>query len=194
MALSVGLDGVPQTTATCVVSEHGGIVREAQLASEPQAPVRWPGVRDGGIAMIGPDVGPLAPWLHRAEPRARRAIVQTATRPATGPRGALMVRSDLRYGDGRARRLHLGWLRPVHWKPVSAPDMRAGSGACHGHPRAADRRSGRFRIPGGTGPLDRCRPPPSTAATLARHPAWDVARGHRLPDRTADQRPWGVGP
>ena len=65
MKLFVGLDVSLEKTAICVVSEHGRIVREAQVASEPEALVRWLGAQDGSIAAIGLEAGPLSQWLHR---------------------------------------------------------------------------------------------------------------------------------
>ena len=43
MRLFVGLDVSLEKTAICVISEHGRIVREAQVASEPEALLRWIG-------------------------------------------------------------------------------------------------------------------------------------------------------
>ena len=41
MKLFVGLDVSLEKTAICVVSEHGKIVKEVQVASEPEALLRW---------------------------------------------------------------------------------------------------------------------------------------------------------
>lgn len=40
-------------------------VKEAQVASEPEALMRWIGDQDGKIAAIGFDNGPPLPLLHR---------------------------------------------------------------------------------------------------------------------------------
>ena len=56
MMLFVGLDVSLEKTAICVVSEHGKIEREAQVASEPEALTRWMGDLDGTIAAIGLEV------------------------------------------------------------------------------------------------------------------------------------------
>ncbi|MFC0200704.1 IS110 family transposase, partial [Paracoccus rhizosphaerae] len=49
MKLFVGLDVSLEKTATCVISEHGKIVREAQAASEPEALARWIENLDGTL-------------------------------------------------------------------------------------------------------------------------------------------------
>ncbi|MBB3709810.1 hypothetical protein FHS67_006166 [Aminobacter aminovorans] len=52
-------------TAICVVSEHSKFVKEAQIASEPEALVCWIRIQEGTIAAIGLEAGPLSQWLHR---------------------------------------------------------------------------------------------------------------------------------
>ena len=65
MRLFVRLDVSLEKTAICVVSEHGKIVKEAQVASEPEYLLRWISDQDGAIAAIGLEAGPLSQWLHR---------------------------------------------------------------------------------------------------------------------------------
>jgi transposase len=59
MKVFVGLDVSLEKTAICVISEHGKIVKEAQVASEPEALLRWIGDQDGEVAAIGLEAGPL---------------------------------------------------------------------------------------------------------------------------------------
>jgi hypothetical protein len=65
MKLFVGLDVSLEKTAICVISEHGRILKEAQVASEPDALLRWINDQDGGVAAVGLEAGPLSQWLHR---------------------------------------------------------------------------------------------------------------------------------
>ena len=129
MKLFVGLDVSLEKTAICVVSEHGKIVREAQVASEPEALVRWLGAQDGSIAAIGLEAGPLSQWLHRGLTGAGLEVVLMATRQVKGALRAMPTKTDRRDAEGIARLLHLGWFRPVHCKSVSAQEVRAVLGA-----------------------------------------------------------------
>ncbi|WP_409518423.1 MULTISPECIES: hypothetical protein [unclassified Haematobacter] len=45
MKLFVVLDVSLEMTALCVISEHGKILKEAQVASEPEGPLRWTAIR-----------------------------------------------------------------------------------------------------------------------------------------------------
>jgi transposase len=72
MRLFAGLDVLLEKTATCVISEHGTIMREAQAASEPEALTRWIREMDGTIAAIGLEAGPLSQWLCRGLPATLR--------------------------------------------------------------------------------------------------------------------------
>ena len=103
MKLFIGLDVALAKTAICVVSEHGKIVREAEIASEPQ---------------------PLLAWLHRGLTDAGLDAVLMETRQVKGALKATPVKTDRRDAEGIARLLHLGWFRPVHCKSVSAQEVR----------------------------------------------------------------------
>ena len=116
-------------TAICVISEHGKIMKEAQVASEPEELVRWIGHQEGIIAAIGLEAGPLSQWLHRGLAAAGRDVVLMETRQVKGALKAMPIKTDRRDAEGIARLLHLGWFRPVHCKSVSAQEIRAVLGA-----------------------------------------------------------------
>ncbi|MEV8468647.1 IS110 family transposase, partial [Fluviibacterium sp. DFM31] len=129
MRLFVGLDVSLAKTAICVLSEHGKIIKEAEVASEPEMLVRWLGDLDGRIAAIGLEAGPLSQWLHRGLKEAGLGAVLMETRQAKGALKAMPIKTDRRDAEGIARLLHLGWFRPVHCKSVSAQEVRAVLGA-----------------------------------------------------------------
>ena len=125
MKLFIGLDVSLEKTAICVISEHGKIVREAQVASEPEALLHWIGDQDGEAAAIGLEAGPLSQWLHRGLSAAELPVVLMETRQVKGALKAMPIKTDRRDAEGIARLLHLGWFRPVHCKSVSAQEVRA---------------------------------------------------------------------
>lgn len=125
MRLFVGLDVSLEKTAVCVLNEHGGIVKEAEVASEPEALERWIGTQPGSIAAVGLEAGPLSQWLHRGLSTAGLDVVLMETRQVKGALKAMPIKTDRRDAEGIARLLHLGWFRPVHCKSVSAQEVRA---------------------------------------------------------------------
>lgn len=125
MRLFIGLDVSLAKTAICVVSEHGKIVREAEVASEPEPMLAWLRTLDGNIAALGLEAGPLSQWLHRGLTDAGLDAVLMETRQVKGALKAMPIKTDRRDAEGIARLLHLGWFRPVHCKSVSAQEVRA---------------------------------------------------------------------
>ena len=129
MKLFVGLDVSLAKTAACVLDEHGKIMKEAEVTSEPEAIVRFAGVLEGTIAAIGLEAGPLSQWLHRGLSEAGLDVVLMETRQAKGALKAMPIKTDRRDAEGIARLFHQGWFRPVHCKSVSAQEVRALLGA-----------------------------------------------------------------
>ena len=125
MRLFIGLDVSLAKTAICVVSEHGKIVREAEVASEPEPLLAWLQALDGNIAALGLEAGPLSQWLHRGLRDAGLDAVLMETRQVKGALKAMPIKTDRRDAEGIARLLHFGWFRPVHCKSVSAQEVRA---------------------------------------------------------------------
>lgn len=125
MKLFVGLDVSLAKTAICVISEHGKIQKEAEVASEPEALARWIGEQNGTIAAIGLEAGPLSQWLHRGLTEVGLEAVLMETRQVKGALKAMPIKTDRRDAEGIARLLHMGWFRPVHCKSVSAQEVRA---------------------------------------------------------------------
>ncbi|RWF81013.1 MAG: IS110 family transposase [Mesorhizobium sp.] len=129
MKLFIGLDVSLAKTAVCIVSEHGKIVKEAEVGSDPAALTQFALEQQGEIAMIGMEAGPLSQWLHRGLTEAGLEVVLMETRQVKGALKAMPIKTDRRDAEGIARLLHLGWFRPVHCKSVSAQEIRALLGA-----------------------------------------------------------------
>lgn len=85
-----------EKTATCVISEHGTIVSEAQVASELDPLLRWIGDQDGAIAAIGLAAGPLSQWLHRGLSEAGPPVVRIEIRQVKGALEAMPIKTDRR--------------------------------------------------------------------------------------------------
>ena len=59
-----GIDVSLEQSSVCVVDATGRIVREAKVASEPEALVRFFGQLGLAVTRIGLEAGPLSQWLH----------------------------------------------------------------------------------------------------------------------------------
>jgi transposase len=58
-----GIDVSLESSSVCVVDASGQIVREAKIASEPDALIGWSKGLDCEITRIGLEAGPLSQWL-----------------------------------------------------------------------------------------------------------------------------------
>ena len=59
-----GIDVALEQSSVCVVDGTGRIVREAKVASEPEALSRFLGQLGLVVTRIGLEAGPLSQWLH----------------------------------------------------------------------------------------------------------------------------------
>lgn len=62
MKLFIGLDVSLKKTAVCVINEHGKVVKETQISSDPEALSGFAGTLAGTVAIIGLEAGPLSQW------------------------------------------------------------------------------------------------------------------------------------
>ncbi len=125
MNLFIGFDVSLEKTAICVINEHGKIVKETQVASEPEALPDFAGSLPGAIGITGLEAGPLSQWLHRGLTEAGLDAVLMETRQVKGALKGMPIKTDRRDAEGIARLLHVGWFRPVHCKSVPAQEVRA---------------------------------------------------------------------
>ena len=58
-----GIDVSLDSASVCVVDATGRIVREAKVASEPEALIAWLAAHGTPMARIGLEAGPLSQWL-----------------------------------------------------------------------------------------------------------------------------------
>ena len=121
----VGIDVSLELSSVCVVDATGRIVREAKVASEPEALIAC--LRGLGLelARVGLEAGPLSQWLYAAMRDAGLAVELLETRHVRDAFKAMPVKTDRKDARGIAQLLRLGWFRPVHCKSVSAQETRA---------------------------------------------------------------------
>ena len=120
-----GIDVSLERSSLCIVDATGRIVREAKIASEPEALIGWLADLDLPLASIGLEAGPLSQWLHAALVRAGYHSVLLETRHVKAALSAMVVKTDRKDARGIAQLLRMGWFRPVHCKSPPAQEVRA---------------------------------------------------------------------
>src|SRR3954447_13913004 len=120
-----GIDVSLELSSVCVVDATGRIVREAKVASEPEALVAWFGGLGIEVARIGLEAGPLSQWLYAAMRDAGFAVELLETQHVRDAFKAMPVKTDRKDARGIAQLMRLGWFRPVHCKSVPAQETRA---------------------------------------------------------------------
>ena len=163
-----GIDVSLERSSVCVVDATGRIIREAKVASGPEALVRF--FRELGLplARVGLEAGPLSQWLIWGIAR------QAGSYPPRGHRCVLGRRRGSRSGGSSSwsapRRSPLLATRP----PGRVNSYPVGSSIRTMIPRAAGARAprGRIHLHGGTSGPDHC-----TITSASDSPA--SARGPR---------------
>ena len=120
-----GLDVSLELTSVCIVDAQGEIVREAKVASEPEALIGFLRGQHVEIGRVGLEAGPLSQWLHATLVSAGFETVLLETRHVKAALSAMTVKTDRRDARGIAQLLRLGWYRPVHAKSASAQEVRS---------------------------------------------------------------------
>ncbi|MGY4331478.1 transposase [Bradyrhizobium sp. LB7.2] len=120
-----GIDVSLECSSVCVVDAKGKIVREAKVASEPEALIDWLHSLGFDLARIGLEAGPLSQWLYAAMKKAGLAVELLETRHVSDAFKAMPVKSDRNDARNIAQLMRLGWFRPVHCKSMSAQETRA---------------------------------------------------------------------
>jgi transposase len=120
-----GIDVSLECSSLCVVDATGKIVREAKVATDPQALIAWFGSLGLQVARIGLEAGPLSQWLYAAMRQAGLAVELLETRHVRRALETMLVKSDRNDARGIAQLMRLGWFRPVHCKSLPAQEVRA---------------------------------------------------------------------
>src|SRR5215218_438724 len=120
-----GIDVSLELSSVCVVDAAGRILREAKVASEPDAPIAWFRGLGLQVSRVGLEAGPLSQWLYAAMREAGLAVELLETRHVRDAFKAMPVKTDRKDARGIAQLMRLGWFRPVHCKSVPAQETRA---------------------------------------------------------------------
>ena len=125
MEYFAAIDVSLELSSVCVVDGTGRIVREAKVASEPDALVRY--LRGSGLVLtrVGLEAGPLSQWLHAGLIEAGFEAVLLETRHVKAALGAMTMKTDRNDARGMAQMIRMGWFRPVHAKTAPAQEIRA---------------------------------------------------------------------
>lgn len=110
----VGIDVSLALSSVCVLDAAGAVVREAKVASEPDALVGF--LRDLGlpIANVGLEAGPLSAWLYDGLKGADYEVALLETRQVKAALSAMAVKTDRRDARGIAQAGGLGGEREAN--------------------------------------------------------------------------------
>jgi transposase len=120
-----GIDVSLELSSVCVVDAQGKIVKEAKVASEPEALVSFFEGLGFSVKQIGLEAGPLSQWLHAGLKRAGFETVLLETRHVKAALSAMTVKTDRKDARGLAQLIRMGWFRPVHAKSMGSQEVRA---------------------------------------------------------------------
>src|SRR5207253_2127679 len=123
MAYFAGLDVSVKETSVCIVDDAGKIVREARVASEPEALLQ---VLTNTIDLkrIGLEAGPLSQWLYSVLAEAGLPVICVETRHMRAMLKAQINKTDRNDARGIAQMMRVGLYRPVHVKTLRGQKLR----------------------------------------------------------------------
>jgi transposase len=120
-----GIDVSLEQSSVCVRDAEGKIIREAKVASEPEALIEWFARLGLAMTRIGLEAGPLSQWLFAGMKQAGLPVELLETRHVRNAFKTMPVKTDRKDARGIAELMRMGWFRPVHCKSISAQETRA---------------------------------------------------------------------
>ena len=119
-----GLDVSVKDTSVCIVDDTGKIVREAKVASEPEALLAVLAKLAYRFKRIGLEAGPLSQWLFSALAEAGLPVICVETRHMRAVLKAQINKTDRNDARGIAQMMRAGLYRPVHVKTLRSQKLR----------------------------------------------------------------------
>src|SRR3712207_2127768 len=120
-----GIDVSLDSASVCIMDAQDKILKEAKVASEPEALIAWLAAHGTPMARIGLEGGPLSQWLFAGLKVAGLPVELLETRHVRAAFKAMPVKTDRKDARGIAQLMRLGWFRPVHCKSLPAQEVRA---------------------------------------------------------------------
>src|SRR2546430_3883727 len=106
-------------TRVCIVADAGKIVREASVASEPEALLQVLTNTIYRFKRIGLEAGPLSQWLYSVLAEAGLPVICVETRHMRAMLKAQINKTDRNDARGIAQMMRAGLYRPVQVKTLS---------------------------------------------------------------------------
>src|SRR6266571_3735183 len=119
-----GLDVSVKETSVCIVDDTGKIVREARVASEPEALLQVLTNTNYRFKRVGLEAGPLSQWLFTALAEAGLPVICVETRHMRAVLKAQINKTDRNDARGIAQMMRVGLYRPVHVKTLRSQKLR----------------------------------------------------------------------
>ena len=119
-----GLDVSVKDTSVCIVDETGRIVREVEVASEPDALLAVLTNPAYHFKRIGLEAGPLSQWLFSVLAAAGLPVICVETRHMRAVLKAQINKTDRNDARGIAQMMRVGLYRPVHVKTLRSQKLR----------------------------------------------------------------------
>ena len=119
-----GLDVSVKETSVCIVDDTGRIVREAKVASEPEALLAVLKNPAYHFKRIGLEAGPLSQWLYGALAEAELPVICVETRHMRAVLKAQINKTDRNDARGMAQMMRVGLYRLVHVKTLRSQKLR----------------------------------------------------------------------
>src|ERR1700755_457300 len=124
MTYFAGLDVSVKETSVCIVDDAGKIVREARVASEPEALLQLLTNTIYRFERVGLEAGPLSQWLYSVLAEADLPVICVETRHMRAVLKAQINKTDRNDARGIAQMMRAGLYRPVHVKPLRSQKLR----------------------------------------------------------------------
>lgn len=125
MQFFAGIDVSLDNSSICVIDERGVIIKEGQVASEPEEIGRFIRHKGRKIEHIGLETGGLSQWLHAGLEKQGFRVTVMEARHVRSAFLAMRVKTDRNDARGIAQLIRLGWFKSVHVKTASAQEARA---------------------------------------------------------------------